>query len=123
MMGAPAIINLDEKFGEFSDHWNPRIVGAYNGNELRLAKLQGDFAWHSHAETDELFLVVKGAIGIEFRDGVRRLGQGEMIVVPRGIEHRPFAEEEAHVLLIDREGEPNTGVNPSHLTRAKLETL
>ena len=122
-MGAPAIINLDEKFSAFSDHWNPRIVGGYNGNELRLAKLQGDFAWHSHAETDELFFVVKGAMGIEFRDGVRRLGEGEMIVVPRGTEHRPFAEEEAHVLLIDREGEPNTGVNPSHPTRAKLETL
>ena len=123
MMGAPAIINVGAKLGEFADHWNPRVIGNYNGNELRLAKLQGDFTWHSHEDTDELFFVVKGAIGIEFRDGVRRLGEGEMIVVPRGTEHRPFAEEEAHVLLIDREGEPNTGVNPSHMTRAKLETL
>jgi mannose-6-phosphate isomerase-like protein (cupin superfamily) len=122
-MGAPSVINLGEKFGSFADHWNPRIVGGYNGNELRLAKLQGDFTWHSHADTDELFFVVKGEIGIEFRDGVRRIGAGEMIVVPRGTEHRPFAEQEAEVLLIDREGEPNTGVAPSHMTREKLETL
>jgi mannose-6-phosphate isomerase-like protein (cupin superfamily) len=123
MMAAPSVINLGEKFGSFADHWNPRIVGGYNGNELRVAKLQGDFTWHSHAETDELFFVVKGEIGIEFRDGVRRLSAGEMIVVPRGTEHRPFAESEAEVLLIDREGEPNTGGAPSHLTREKLEAL
>ncbi|MEO7169014.1 MAG: cupin domain-containing protein [Pseudomonadota bacterium] len=122
-MGAPAIINLEQKFGSFADHWNPRIVGGYNGNELRLVKLQGDFTWHSHADTDELFFVVKGAIGIEFRDGTRRLTAGEMIVVPRGTEHRPFAESEAEVLLIDREGESNTGDTPSHRTREKLETL
>ena len=122
-MSAPSVINLADKLGSFSDHWNPRIVGGYNGNELRLAKLAGDFTWHAHAETDELFLVVQGEMGIEFRDDVRTLRAGEMLVVPRGTEHRPFAAEEAHVLLIDREGEPNTGVNPSHLTREKLETL
>lgn len=122
-MTAPATINLAEKLGGFSDHWNPRIVAGYNGNELRLAKLQGDFVWHAHAETDELFLVLQGELGIEFRDGVRRLKAGELIVVPRGTEHRPFAETEAHVLMIDREGEPNTGDTPSHLTRAKLEAL
>ena len=122
-MGAPAVINLGEKLGGFADYWNPRVVAGYNGNELRLVKLQGDFTWHAHAETDELFLVLDGEMGIEFRDGVRRLKTGEMIVVPRGTEHRPFAEAEAHVLLIDREGESNTGDTPSHLTRAKLETL
>ncbi|WP_447725408.1 cupin domain-containing protein [Sphingomonas koreensis] len=122
-MGAPAVINLGEKLGGFADHWNPRVVAGYNGNELRLVKLQGDFTWHAHAETDELFLVLEGEMGIEFRDGIRRLKTGEMIVVPRGTEHRPFAEVEAHVLLIDREGESNTGDTPSHLTRAKLETL
>jgi len=119
----PPIVNLGEKLARFDDHWNPRIVGGYNGNELRLAKLLGDFTWHAHAETDEMFLVVKGEMGIEFRDGVRTLRAGEMIVVPRGTEHRPFAHEEAHILVIDREGEPNTGVNPSHLTRTALEML
>ena len=122
-MTAPAIIRLDEKLAAFSDHWNPRIVGGYNGNEVRLAKVQGDFTWHAHADSDELFLVVKGELGIEFRDGTRTLKAGEMIVVPKGTEHRPFAVEEAHILLMDREGEPNTGVNPSELTRATLEVL
>ncbi len=122
-MSAPDIVDLGAKLAGFSDHWNPRIVGGYNGNELRLAKLKGDFTWHAHADTDELFLVVEGEMGIEFRDGVRSLKAGQMLVVPRGTEHRPFASEEAHVLLIDREGEPNTGVNPSHLTRATLEVL
>ena len=115
--------NIGQKLASFSDHWNPRIVGRYNDNELRLAKLKGDFTWHSHAETDELFLVVSGELGIEFRDGVRRYAPGEFVVVPAGVEHRPFAEEECSVLVIDREGEPNTGVNPSELTRAKLEVI
>jgi mannose-6-phosphate isomerase-like protein (cupin superfamily) len=116
-------INLDAALGKFSDHWNPRIVSRYNGNEVRLAKIQGDFTWHSHADTDELFLVVSGAMSIEFRDGVRHLAAGEMLVVPAGTEHRPFAESECHILLMDREGEPNTGQNPSTRTRAVLEEL
>lgn len=120
---APNVVNLAEKLAGFSDHWNPRIVGSYNGNELRLAKLKGGFTWHSHAETDELFMVLSGDLTIEFRDGVRRLGPGELLVVPRGTEHRPVAEGECHVLLLDREGEPNTGANPSEYTRAKLETI
>jgi mannose-6-phosphate isomerase-like protein (cupin superfamily) len=95
----------------------------YNGNELRLAKLQGEFTWHSHADTDELFLVVSGALRIAFRDGVRDLAAGEMLVVPRGVEHCPMADEECAVLVIDREGEPNTGANPSHYTRVALERI
>lgn len=122
-MSAPSVISTAYKLAAFSDHWNPRIVGNYNGNELRLAKVQGDFTWHSHADTDELFLVIQGNLGIEFRDGVRRIGPGEMIVVPKGVEHRPFAEDEVHIMMIDREGEPNTGVNPSERTRAALETI
>jgi mannose-6-phosphate isomerase-like protein (cupin superfamily) len=116
-------INIAAKLATFGDHWNPRIIGKYNDNELRLAKLKGDFTWHSHAETDELFLVISGELGIEFRDGVRRLQPGEAIVVPKGVEHRPFAEEECAVLVIDREGEPNTGVNPSEMTRDALEAI
>ena len=121
---APAVVSLDEKLSLFSDHWNPRIVGRYNGNEVRLAKLQGEFIWHSHAETDELFLVLKGRLDIEFRDGLRTLGPGEFLVVPKGVEHRPAAPEEVELLIMDREGEPNTGGEAeSTLTRDKLETL
>ncbi len=116
-------ITLAEKLAQFADHWNPRIVGNYNGNEIRVAKVQGDFTWHAHADTDELFLVVSGELGIEFSDGVKRLTAGEMIVVPKGTEHRPFAEAECHILLMDREGEPNTGLNPSEMTRAVLEVI
>jgi mannose-6-phosphate isomerase-like protein (cupin superfamily) len=123
-MTAPGIVNLADKLGRFSDHWNPRIVGRYNGNEVRVSKLKGEFVWHSHAGTDELFLVLKGALTIEFRDGVRTLGPGEFLVVPKGVEHRPVAPEEVELLIMDREGEPNTGTEPvSALTRARLETL
>lgn len=123
MMPAPIPINLAEKLSLFSDHWNPRIVGHYNGNDIRLAKIQGEFSWHSHAETDELFLVISGELIIEFRDRTVTLLPGEMIVVPKGTEHRPTATTETHILLMDREGEPNTGEQPSAYTRAKLETI
>ena len=119
----PTAVNIAEKLAGFSDHWNPRIVGRYNGNELRLAKLKGEFTWHSHAETDELFLVLTGDFAIEFRDGLVRLAPGEMIVVPKGTEHRPVANGECQILLVDREGEPNTGGSPSEFTRAALEAI
>lgn len=124
MSDAPTVVNLAEKLALFSDHWNPRIVGRYNGNEVRVSKLKGEFIWHSHAETDELFLILKGRLDIEFRDGVRTLGPGEFLVVPKGVEHRPVAPEEVELLIMDREGEPNTGSEPaSELTRQWLETL
>lgn len=122
-MAKPDIISIADKLSGFSDHWNPRIAARYNGNEVRLAKLLGDFTWHSHADTDELFLVVSGELGIEFRDGIQRLTAGEMIVVPKGTEHRPFADAECHIMLMDHEGEPNTGVNPSERTRERLEEV
>ena len=122
-MSVLAPVNLAEKFASFSDHWNPRIVGRYNGNEIRIAKAEGEFTWHSHSDTDELFLVVSGDFGIEFRDGLRRLAPGELIVVPRGTEHRPIANGECQILMLDREGEPNTGETPSDYTRASLETI
>lgn len=121
---APTPVNLVEKLASFSDHWNPRIVGSYNGNEVRLAKVEGEFTWHSHADTDELFLVLSGELTIEFRDGARHLSAGEMIVVPKGVEHRPVAAAgECRLLLLDREGEPNTGLHPSALTRTTLEII
>jgi mannose-6-phosphate isomerase-like protein (cupin superfamily) len=120
---APQPIVLAEKFASFSDHWNPRIVGRYNGNEIRIAKVEGEFSWHFHADTDELFLVVSGDFALEFRNGLVKLSPGEMIVVPKGTEHRPVANGECQILMLDREGEPNTGANPSAYTRTSLETL
>ena len=123
-MGTPEVVSLADKLALFSDHWNPRIVGRYNGNEVRVSKLKGEFIWHSHADTDELFLVLKGRLTIEFRDGVSTIGAGEFLVVPKGVEHRPVAPEEVELLIMDREGEPNTGSEPvSELTRATLEQL
>ncbi len=119
----PEPVNLADKLAGFSDYWNPRIVGRYNGNEIRLAKAEGEFSWHSHAGSDELFLVLSGDFGIEFRDGLVKVAPGEMLVVPQGVEHKPVAHGECHLLLIDREGEPNTGANPSIFTRARLETI
>ena len=120
---SPQPVNLPEKLASFSDHWNPRIVGRYNDNEVRVAKVDGEFSWHSHADSDELFLVLTGDFAIEFRDGLTRIAPGEMIVVPKGVEHRPVANGECQILMLDKEGEPNTGGSPSDYTRDRLETI
>jgi mannose-6-phosphate isomerase-like protein (cupin superfamily) len=103
-------INLAEKLDAFSDHWAPRIVARYNGNEVRLVKVEGEFIWHQHGDTDELFLVLDGTLEIELRDRTVTLGPGELFVVPRGTEHRPAARHgEVQLLLIDPKDLPNTG--------------
>lgn len=103
-------VNLAEKLARFSDHWAPRIVARYNDNEVRLVKVEGEFGWHSHADTDELFLVLDGELEIEFRDRTVSLSPGELLVVPHGTEHRPCARNgEAKLLLIDPRDMPNTG--------------
>jgi mannose-6-phosphate isomerase-like protein (cupin superfamily) len=103
-------VNLEEKFGLFSNHWAPRIVGRYNENEVRLVKVEGEFQWHSHPETDELFLIIDGELDMEFRDRTETLYAGEMIIVHKGVEHRPCARKgEAKLLLIDPKDMPNTG--------------
>ena len=103
-------VNLSEKFEAFSDHWAPRIVARYNDNEVRLVKVEGEFVWHRHADTDELFLVMDGVLDIELGDRTVRLNPGELFVVPRGTEHRPCARHgEVKVLLIDPVDLPNTG--------------
>ncbi|HHI81322.1 MAG TPA: cupin domain-containing protein [Planctomycetes bacterium] len=107
--GLPPRISLEEKLSLFEDLWAPRIVAECNGQHIKLAKIRGEFVWHSHAEEDELFLVLKGRLRMEFRDGVVELGPGEMCVVPRGMEHRPVAEEEVHLCLIEPAGTVNTG--------------
>jgi mannose-6-phosphate isomerase-like protein (cupin superfamily) len=102
-------VNLKEKFGLFSERWSPKIVAELNGQHLKLAKLQGEFVWHQHAAEDELFLVLKGRLVIQLRDGELLLEEGEFAVVPAGLEHRPVAEEEVHVLLIEPISTLNTG--------------
>ena len=102
-------VNLAEKLATFSEHYRPRTVGQFNGHDLMVTKLKGPFVWHRHEDTDDFFLVLKGRIRIELRDGSVELGPGELYVVPKGVEHRPVADEEAHILLIEPTGTPNTG--------------
>ena len=102
-------INLSEKLASFEETWSPKIVSELNGQYVKVVKVRGEYVWHHHAEEDEMFLVLKGAIRIEFRDRVVRLGEGELCVVPRGVEHRPVADELAHVLLFEPASTRNTG--------------
>ncbi|MGI4748897.1 MAG: cupin domain-containing protein [Janthinobacterium lividum] len=102
-------VNLEDKLGQFSSHWSPRIVSSFNGHDIMVVKLKGEFVWHSHPDTDDFFLVVKGRLTIRLRNGDVHLGPGELYVVPKGVEHCPFAEEEVHLLLIEPIGTPNTG--------------
>lgn len=106
---AHAVINLKEKLAQIAEQWSPKIVAQLNDYHFKLAKLQGDFVWHSHPETDEAFLVLAGEMAIDFRDGTAKLSTGELLVVPKGVEHKPRAEEECHVLLVEPAGTPNTG--------------
>jgi mannose-6-phosphate isomerase-like protein (cupin superfamily) len=109
-------INLAEKLTRFDDRWNPRIIADLNDNHVKLVKVQGEFVWHQHAEEDELFLVLRGSLTIELRDGSVTLGPGEMVVIPKGVEHRPVAAEEVHLLLIEPKGTRHTGDVESELT-------
>lgn len=102
-------VNLAVKLASFSEHWSPRIVGELNGQHVKLAKIQGEFVWHHHEAEDELFLVIKGRMRMEFRDRAVTVGAGEFIIVPRGVEHRPCAEEETHILLFEPASTLNTG--------------
>jgi mannose-6-phosphate isomerase-like protein (cupin superfamily) len=102
-------VNLKSKFALFDDHWNPRIVGDLNGQEVKLVKFVGEFVWHKHDHEDELFLVVKGRFRMDFRDREVQLEEGEFLIVPRGVEHRPVADEEVQVLLFEPAGTLNTG--------------
>ncbi|HKW47542.1 MAG TPA: cupin domain-containing protein [Gemmatimonadaceae bacterium] len=102
-------INLDAKLATFSEHYQPRTVAQFNDNDIMVVKLEGPFRWHKHDETDDFFLVLKGSLDIELRDRTVTLGPRELFVVPRGVEHRPVAREEVHLLLIEPTGTPNTG--------------
>ncbi len=104
-------VNLAEKLSTFTEHWQPRTVAEFNGHDLMVVKVKGPFVWHRHDDTDDCFLVLAGRLTVRTRDGDVTLGPGEMLVVPEGVEHCPEAEEEAHLLVIERSGTPNTG-NP-----------
>lgn len=105
----PQAVHLAEKLGLFSEHWSPKIVSQFNGHDVMVVKVKGEFTWHSHPDTDDFFLVLKGRLVIQLRDGDVTLGPGDLYVVPKGVEHRPVAAEETHLLLIEPAGTPNTG--------------
>ncbi len=116
-------VNLREKFSLFSEHWKPKIVGELNGQQVKLAKFKGPFVWHHHDSEDELFLVVKGRFRMEFRDRSVWLEEGELLVVPRGVEHRPVADQEAHVLLFEPASTLNTGNVRDEFTVTALDRI
>jgi mannose-6-phosphate isomerase-like protein (cupin superfamily) len=102
-------INFQEKLAKFSEHWSPRIIARMNDYHFKIVKVQGEFLWHNHPETDEVFIVLEGRLEIQFRDGSVKLNEGEMFVVPKGVEHKPVAEKECHILLVEPAGTINTG--------------
>ena len=116
-------VNLSEKLAQFSDQWQPKIVGELNGQHVKLAKIFGEFIWHKHDHEDELFLVVKGRFRMEFRDRHVWLEEGEILIVPRGVEHRPVAEEEAHILMFEPASTLNTGNVQNERTVAQLDRI
>lgn len=116
-------VNLAEKLGQFTTHWDPKIVGALNGQHVKLVKLLGPFVWHQHETEDELFLVLHGQLRMEFRDSSVSVSEGEFIIVPRGVDHRPVADSEVHVLLFEPESTVNTGTAGGERTVAQPEWL
>jgi len=116
-------INISEKFNLFKDYWNPRIIGELNNQHVKLAKLKGDFIWHKHDKEDEMFMVIKGKLKIEFRNKSVILNEGELIIVPRGIEHKPVAEEEVQVLLFEPVTTLNTGDIKNERTILNSESI
>ena len=116
-------VSIEEKLARISDHWRPRIVGELNGQQVKLVKFLGPFVWHHHENEDELFLVVKGRMLMEFRDHAVPVGEGEFIIVPRGVEHRPVAEEEVHVVLFEPASTLNTGNVENELTLRELQRV
>ncbi len=109
-------VNFAEKYSKFSDHWAPKVIAEMNDYQFKLVKILGQFVWHHHENTDEVFIVVKGAMSIEFRDQTVHLSEGEMFVVPKGVEHKPFADKECQVLLVEPRGVVNTGNTDGELT-------
>ena len=117
-------VNIQEKLGLFSDHWNPRIVGELNGQHVKLAKFQGEFIWHKHDNEDEMFLVLEGNFKMELRDKTIQLNKGDFIIIPKGVEHKPSAQNQVQVMLFEPATTLNTGDHSdSELTKNKLEWI
>ena len=108
-------INFDNKFSKFSEHWSPKVIAEMNDYQFKLVKIKGDFVWHDHKDTDEVFMVLSGEMEIEFRDGKVKISEGEMYVVKKGLEHKPFAQDECKILIIEPRGVVNTGKTESEL--------
>ncbi|MEW6984143.1 cupin domain-containing protein [Colwelliaceae bacterium 6471] len=109
-------INFKDKFSKFSEHWAPRVVAQMNDYQFKLVKVEGEFVWHDHSDTDEVFIVIEGSLNIEFRDGVVSLSSGEMFVIPKGVEHKPVANNECKIMIVEPKGVVNTGDSDSELT-------
>jgi len=122
-MGAIEKVNLAEKFARFSDHWSPKILGEVNDCYVKAVKFKGEFLWHHHENEDELFLVVQGKLTMRLRDRAVEVNQGEFIIIPRGVEHLPVADEETHVVLLEPASTLNTGNRRNERTLAELERL
>lgn len=116
-------VNLNQKLELFTDHWNPKIVGELNGQHVKLAKLKGEFVWHKHDDEDELFFVIKGSFKMEYRDKTIVVNENEFLIVPRGVEHRPVADEEVSIMLFEPATTLNTGDTKGKLTRHVLDRL
>ena len=109
-------INLKEKFSMFSKYWSPHVIAEMNDYQFKLAKIKGEFIWHEHDDTDEVFIVIEGSMNIEFQDGIVDLSEGEMFVVPKGVSHKPFAENECKIMLVEPKGVINTGESEGEMT-------
>ena len=116
-------INISQKLAQFNDHWNPRIIGELNKQHVKLAKIKGEFIWHKHEDEDEMFLVLKGTLKIEFRDRTETIQENEIIIVPKGVEHKPIAEEEVYIMLFEPATTINTGALENERTRKNLESI
>ena len=116
-------INISQKLSQFTDYWNPRIAGELNGQHIKLVKFKGDFIWHKHDNEDEMFLVIKGSFIMELRDGPIHINEGEFIIIPKGMEHRPVATDEVHIMLFEPASTINTGNQINEFTRDQLETI
>lgn len=117
------VVNLDRKFSSFSDHWNPRVAGELNGQQVKLVKMKGPFVWHKHDDEDEMFLVIRGTLKMEFRDKTVMISENEFIIVPRGVEHRPVAEHEVAVMLFEPATTLNTGNTENAFTKPQLDRI
>jgi len=116
-------VNIAEKLSKFTDHWNPRIIGELNGQQIKAAKLKGEFFFHQHENEDEMFLIIKGTLKMEFRDRTEIIKPGEFIIVPRGVEHKPVADEEVELLLFEPASTLNTGNIENERTKRQLEKI